>query len=190
MTLENSNYVYALKDPRENPAKIFYIGKGTGSRVNDHLLQIDNTSKGRCIKEIIAHGYEVIISVMSDSLTEIQALKLEAELISAFGTEKNGGILKNSVSPSGAVNKTYSQLNVPYGVYERAQLGLDFLKTATLEFIKANPEGIKNNQLAKYLDLQSDNNGKQKDYLTYSILGILMKQNLVFKTSDSKYKIK
>lgn len=190
MILENSNYVYALKDPRVNPARIFYVGKGTGSRRNDHVIQIDNTSKGKFINEIIANGFEVIVTILSDSLTEIQALKLEAELISAFGTEKNGGVLKNTVSPSGSVNKRYSQLNVPYGVYERAQLGMEFLKTAAIEFIKANPEGIKNNELAKYLDLQSDNNGKQKDYLTYSILGILMKENLIFKTEDSRYKIK
>ena len=190
MIQENSNYVYALKDPRKNPAQIFYIGKGTGSRKSDHIINIDKTSKGKFIEEIIKSGFEVIVTILSDSLTEIQALKLEAELISAFGIERNGGILKNSVSPSGKVNKNYSELNVPYGVYEKAQLGLQFLRTATLEFLKANPQGIKNNELAKYLDLQSDNNGKQKDYLSYSILGTLMKDNLIVKSSDSKYSIK
>lgn len=190
MILENSNYVYALKDPRVKPARIFYVGKGTGSRRNDHLIQIDNTSKGMFISEIVNEGFDVIVTVLSDGLTEIQALKLEAEMISAFGTERNGGILKNSISPSGSANRQYTQLNVPQGVYEKAQLGLNFLKAATLEFIKANPDGIKNNELAKYLELQSDNNGKQKDYLTYSILGILMKENQIFKTLDSKYTIK
>ena len=49
--------------------------------------------------------------------------------------------------------------------------------TATMqEFIDANPQGIKNSQLAHYLDLHSDNNGNQKDYLTYSILGLPMKE--------------
>lgn len=190
MTFENSNYVYALKDPRKKPAQIFYIGKGTGSRKEDHLINTDNTLKGKYIREILNDGYNVIVTILSDSLTEIQALKLEAELISAFGTKKNGGILLNSVNPSGIVNKAYNKLNLPFGVYERAQIGIDMLKSATVEFIKANPEGIKNNELAKYLDLQSDNNGKQKDYLTYSILGILMKENIIFKTEDSKYKIK
>ena len=116
MILENSNYVYALKDPHDNPAKIFYIGKGTGSRSNDHLIQIDHTSKGMFIKEIINEGFDVIVTVLSDNLTEIQALKLEAEMISAFGTERNGGVLKNSVSPSGSAKRKYTQLNVPYGV--------------------------------------------------------------------------
>lgn len=190
MIFENSNYVYALKDPRVKPARIFYVGKGTGSRRNDHLIQIDNTSKGIFISEIITEGFDVIVTVLSDGLTEIQALKLEAEMISAFGTERNGGILKNSISPSGSVNRKYTQLNLPHGVYEKAQLGLNFLKAATLEFIKANPEGIKNNELAKYLELQSDNNGKQKDYLTYSILGILMKENQIYKDITARYKLK
>ena len=190
MTLDNSNYVYALKDPRKNPAQIFYIGKGTGSRKEDHLINYDNTLKGKFIKEILNDGYQVIVTILSDSLTEIQALKLEAELISAFGTKKNGGILLNSVNPSGVVNKIYNKLNLPFGVYEKAQIGINMIKSATIEFIKANPEGIKNNELAKYLDLQSDNNGKQKDYLTYSILGNLMKENIIYKTDDSKYKIK
>ena len=100
MSTEKSNYVYALKDGRENPAKIFYIGKGSGIRKEDHLLNIDKTTKGKFINEIITHGGKVIVSVLSDELTEYQALKLEAEMISAFGIEKHGGMLKNSVSPN------------------------------------------------------------------------------------------
>ena len=40
-------------------------------------------------------------------LTETQALKLEAELIGAFGTIANGGTLTNAVSPSGQVSKVW-----------------------------------------------------------------------------------
>lgn len=61
---------------------------------------MDDTLKGRFIAEIIKSGGKVIVSVLSDSLTENEALKFEAEMISAFGIERNGGILKNSVSPS------------------------------------------------------------------------------------------
>lgn len=49
------------------------------------------------ISEIINEGFDVIVTVLSDGLKEIQALKLEEEKIIAFGTERNGGILKNSV---------------------------------------------------------------------------------------------
>jgi len=189
MNLDKSNYVYALKDGRRKPSQIFYIGKGSGARKDDHLINIDNTAKGQYIKEIIENGGKVIVSVLSDELTENQALKIEAELISAFGIEKTGGILKNSVLPSGRPKKD-KKLNLPQGIYEKSQFGLKFLKEATLEFIVANENGITNDELARYLDLHSDNNGKQKDYLTYSILGILMKENKIIKTHNSRYKKK
>jgi len=96
-----SYYVYALKDPRTTPAKYFYIGKGSGTRAYDHIARIDGTNKGKRIAEIENNGHKVIISKLVDSLTEIDALKLEAELISAFGTENTGGILMNTVIPSG-----------------------------------------------------------------------------------------
>lgn len=190
MDLQKSNYyVYALKDGRKNPAQIFYIGKGNGIRKEDHLTKIDDTLKGRFIKEIIEDNGKILVSIMSDGLTENQSLKLEAELISSFGIEKKGGILKNSVNPSGK-SKNTALLNVPQGVYEKAQIGLRFLKEATLEFIEANDIGIKNSELARYLDLHSDNNGKQKDYLTYSLLGVLMRENKIYKTEKGRYCIK
>ncbi|MCG8603507.1 hypothetical protein MJD09_00705 [bacterium] len=50
-------------------------------------MRLDKTRKGKRIKEINDGGQDVVISVLADGLTEFQALKLEAELISAFGTE-------------------------------------------------------------------------------------------------------
>lgn len=186
---DKSFYVYGLKDTRKNPAKLFYVGKGTGIRKDDHLTTIDNTSKGRFIKEIIDGGGTVIVSVLIDGLTENESLKLEAELISALGTERNGGILKNSITPRGnELSKT--TLNIPHGVFERAQNGLRFLKDSTFELIEANKVGVKNSELARHLGLQSDNNGKQKDYLTYSILGLLIRENKIYKDKDGRYKKK
>lgn len=187
---DRSYYVYALKDGRKNPAKIFYIGKGTGIRKEEHLINIDNTAKGKFIKEILDCGGNVITSILSDGLTENQSLKLEAELIIALGTEKNGGILKNTVSPKGSYKDLNQALNIPSGIYEKAQIGLVFLKDAISEFIEANPAGIKNSEFVKYLNLHSDNNGKQKDYLTYSILGILMRENKIEKDKTGRYKRK
>jgi len=88
--IETAYYVYALKDPRTSPAKPFYIGKGTGIRAWEHAT-IDETRKGKRIGDIKSHGSDVVISKLADGLSELQALKLEAELISAFGTEENGG---------------------------------------------------------------------------------------------------
>jgi hypothetical protein len=94
-------YVYALKDPRVSPAKPFYIGKGVGTRAWDHLLNIDQTPKGRRIALIREAGYEVLVTILCEDLTELQAIRLEAEMISSFGTEATGGMLTNSVLPSG-----------------------------------------------------------------------------------------
>jgi hypothetical protein len=182
-------YVYALKDGRQNPAKIFYIGKGSGIRKDDHLTNVDDTAKGKFIKEIVNDGGKIIVTILIDELTENQSLKLEAELITTFGTEQNGGILKNTVLPKGILKKSIQKLNIPDGVYEKTQFGISFLKDAILEFIEANPNGIKNSDCAQYLNLHSDNNGKQKDYLTYSILGILMRENKI-KKENGCYKKK
>ncbi|MEA9562683.1 GIY-YIG nuclease family protein, partial [Xanthomonas campestris] len=101
----NPYYIYALKDPRSTPAAPFYIGKGTGVRAWEHIIKADVTRKGRRVSEIHGTGKTVFVTVLADDLTEHQALKLEAELISAFGTESTGGILTNSVIPAGSTKK-------------------------------------------------------------------------------------
>src|SRR5215831_15934818 len=100
MSANGAYYVYALKDPRTSPAKPFYLGKGVGNRAWDHELKPDNTAKGRRISEIQKSGHEVLVTILCDELNEIQALKMEAELIATFGTEATGGLLTNSVLPS------------------------------------------------------------------------------------------
>lgn len=189
--MSNSYYVYALKDPRSNPAKIFYIGKGTGSRAWNHIINIDETRKGLFIKEIISSGKEVMVSQLVSDLTEAQALKIESELISSFGTIDTGGTLYNTVIPTGTVRRVQKNINVPTGVIDKAQIGINLLKDALEEFAEANPEGITNSDSAHYLGLQSDNDGKQQDYLTYSVLGILLKESRIISIKDGsrrKYK--
>jgi len=87
----NFYYVYAIKDTRSTPAKPFYIGKGTGSRAYDHLVTPDQTRKYVRIKEILDGGGKPLIDILVDDLTEAQALRIEAELIAALGTEEMGG---------------------------------------------------------------------------------------------------
>lgn len=169
-------YVYALKDPRINPAQPFYIGKGTGSRAFDHLIKPDDTKKYRRIKEIIAAGLTPLVDVLVDDLTESQSLKIESELIAAFGTEETGGLLTNAVVPSGLGGKQRDGIVVPQGAVERAQLGLALLKASIHELAKANSEGILNSDAASILGLRSDYLGKQKDYLSYSVIGLLMRE--------------
>ena len=169
-------YVYALKDPTSSPAKTFYIGKGTGSRAYDHLIRPDRTRKYTRIQNILDSGHKPVVEILIDDLSETQALRLEAELISALGTEDAGGLLTNSVVPAGIATENQAQVIVPPGTVERAQLGLSMLKDAVTKLIDANVEGLKNADVAASLGLRSDYRGSQKDYLTYSILGLLLRE--------------
>lgn len=176
----HSYYVYALKDPRRSPAKPFYVGKGTGSRAYDHLARPDKTRKSVRIEEIKRTGLKPLVDILVDNLSEHDALRLEAELISAFGTEETGGLLTNAIVPAGAGSSRHRPTVVmPDGAVERAQLGLELLKIAIIDLVSANPRGITNADAASVLGLRSDNRGNQKDYLSYSILGLLLRDGRV-----------
>ena len=181
----NFFYVYALKDPRVSPALAFYIGKGTGSRAFDHLVTPDATKKYARIKEIFASGAKPMVDILVEDLTEAQALRLEAELIAAFGTTETGGLLTNAVVPSGLGGKKRKDIIVPQGCVERAQLGLQLMKTAIFELAKANVAGITNSDAASLLGLRSDYRGKQKDYLSYSVLGLLLREGKVVRETET-----
>ena len=181
-----SYYVYALKDPRSSPAAPFYIGKGTGVRAYDHLVRPDESRKAERIKEIHNSDHKVLVATMVDSLTEEQAIRLEAELISAFGTEETGGLLTNAVVPKGLGKKERRSIVIPSGARERAQIGLNLLKQAVLEFAKANERGITNSDAASLLGLRSDYGGGSKDYLSYSVIGLLMREGKLARERDSK----
>lgn len=57
---------------------------------------------------------------------------------------------------------------------EKAQQGLSLLKEAVLEILANHPEGLQNAQIADYLGLRSDYKGANKDYLSWSVLGLLL----------------
>src|SRR5262245_26444068 len=119
----------------------FYVGKGAGTRAYDHLARPDLSRKGDRIREVAEDGYQVVVSRLCEGLSEVQAIKLEAELISAFGTVDTGGILLNSIVPSGMASGRRRDVTVPHGVREKALIGLGLLKDAVLEFAKMNPAG-------------------------------------------------
>ncbi|WP_374961507.1 hypothetical protein [Spongiibacter tropicus] len=96
-------------------------------------------------------------------------------------------MLTNRVRPNPENISKKVKVNVPEGCYEKAQMGLDFIKSAIMELAKANPSGIKNADAAKYLGLQSDYGGGSKDYLSYSILGILMKEGRMVRNEKKKH---
>ncbi len=57
--------------------------------------------------------------------------------------------------------------------HEKAQGGLSLLKEAILEVLANHPEGLQNAQIADLLGLRSDYKGANKDYLSWSVLGLL-----------------
>ena len=55
-------------------------------------------------------------------------------------------------------------------------MGLALIKEAILDHLEAHRDGLRNAELAHGLGLESDHAGQQRDYLTYSVLGLLLKE--------------
>ena len=77
-------YVYGLIDPRTD--RLFYIGKGTGNRVFQHVAESgkhpdSEKEKLRIIKEIEESGYQVKHILINWGLCEPEAFASEASLI-------------------------------------------------------------------------------------------------------------
>lgn len=76
-------YVYLLVDPRDN--KIFYVGKGNGNRVFQHvacaLTTSDESDKLELIRTIIDEGYEVRYYIIRHGLTDEEAFIVESVMI-------------------------------------------------------------------------------------------------------------
>ncbi len=106
---ERRFYVYAHVDPGAPKlhfhcqtsllfnGRPFYIGKGTGDRAYDLKR---NQGHGATLSELLSHGRNPseIVQIMSDNLTEAEALELESKLIYFFGTKyerHRDGILVN-----------------------------------------------------------------------------------------------
>lgn len=104
-------YVYALINPINNTA--FYIGKGKGKRMYQHLLdsEITNDKKLAKIKEIREQGHEPFAIKILDNLPEILALKNEAYLINTMNNLTNMQIPKN-----------YGKLHIDYKLEEPIRL--------------------------------------------------------------------
>ena len=62
---------------------------------------------------------------------------------------------------------------------ETAQQGLALLKQAILSELAANPSGLSNADIVNRLELQSDFEGENKNYLSWSILGLLVGEGKV-----------
>ena len=67
-----------------------------------------------------------------------------------------------------------------------AQEGLREIESAVLRLLDASPQGLRNAQIARLLDLRSDFDGRRSDYLTYSVLGGLLAAGRINWDEDTK----
>lgn len=77
-------YVYLYIDPRTE--RVFYVGKGQGTRMLDHLSDADESRKTQLINELRQEGLEPRIDVLAHRLpNEETAFRLEAAVIDLLG---------------------------------------------------------------------------------------------------------
>lgn len=69
---------------------------------------------------------------------------------------------------------------------EKAQQGLKLIKEAILDILDQKSGGLRNAEIAELLEIRSDYQGEQKDYLSWSVIGILLNEGKVVK-KDNKY---
>jgi hypothetical protein len=182
-------YVYALFDPRQSPPRLFYIGKGVGERMHDHGREEGESAKLNRIRAIKAAGHEYFAQRLVTGLSETDAYRVELELIASFGLESNGGMLTNAVQPA-TVRRAKSAVKARPGAEERVQMALKIIKDDVVAMAELNPQGITNAEVTNKLGLQSTHAGGHRNYLSHSILGVLMLEDRIVKVrtgSDARY---
>jgi len=97
-------YVYRLIDPRNG--ETFYVGKGKGNRVFQHMKgaisdEGNKDDKLSTIREIIAAGLDVIHIIHRHGMSEESSLEVEAAVIDAYQGVTNimGGYGSNEFGP-------------------------------------------------------------------------------------------
>lgn len=116
-------YVYFLKDPRTSD--VFYVGKGVGNRVFDHLncaIETDGeTEKLGIIREIIQDGKTVKHYILRHGLSEQTAFEIEASLIDFVGMENLSNLQGGHYSSDYGL-KTSEEISA---MYESEELSSD-----------------------------------------------------------------
>ena len=132
-------YVYRLIDPRNG--QTFYVGKGKGNRVFQHVSgaidyydgvdrsdhdYANDPNKLRIIREIIDAGLEVIHVIQRWHMTEDQAFEVEAALIDCFPGLSN--LQSGHGSDYGVCNTVELEEKLSAPIYEEPDFGYIIIK--------------------------------------------------------------
>ena len=116
-------YVYYLRDPMNG--KVFYVGKGCGNRVFNHVqcaledgTEDDKTAR---IRNIVKAGYEVEHYILRHGLSEETALEIEAAMIDFLGLES----LAQKMSSHGSSDRGLMTTDEIEGQYNAQPLKTD-----------------------------------------------------------------
>lgn len=113
-------YVYDLIDPRDG--KTFYVGKGTGDRLKEHVRDARKGEGGpKCdrIREILAEGLTVEERIVKEFENEAYAYAYEKRRIARIGLEN----LTNIAPGGGGTRATEAEPTERLGPFEaRANL--------------------------------------------------------------------
>jgi hypothetical protein len=112
-------YVYFLQDPRDD--KIFYVGKGIGNRVFDHMECAidtnDETEKIDKIRDIVNSGNKVKHFILRHGLSEVVSFEVESAVIDFVGV-KNLLNLKSGRNARDFGIKTADEISAMYEAQE------------------------------------------------------------------------
>ena len=62
---------------------------------------------------------------------------------------------------------------------QKAAAGVEHLKQAILDYLALHPDGVAHSQIVTDLGLESDYEGTQKNYLSWSVIGLLLAERRV-----------
>lgn len=137
-------YVYLLIDPDSN--RVFYVGKGIGNRIFDHLKQAvlsdDESEKLSTIRAIHEKSRQVKLIIHRHGLTEKEAYEVESALIDLIGLDQ----LTNIVA--GYHSYGQGSMTVPELVSRYDAPSIDISEPAILIFVnQLYKRGIDNERL-------------------------------------------
>jgi hypothetical protein len=144
-------YVYLLIDPRNN--RVFYVGKGHGNRINQHLLvaldnSVEETKKIKKIRKIKRAGRKVKLVILRHKLTEAEAFEIESSVIDLIDYLDMGS-LTNDVKGHHSYDKGLATLKEIKIRYEAEDAKFDE-PAILININKLYEKRMENNPLALY----------------------------------------